>query len=227
MKNAQAALEFMVTYGWVLIVILVMVGGVVYFGVAKPDRFIADGCSLSDDLKIQKYAIYNTGAQFELRNTFGKDIDIKSIKILEPEQNTIISSLCTIYPDALQNGDSKNYRCEFIPNAFPADNSKKKFNIQVIFNKDGSIVEHTLNGQCVAQPNTMPITPITCGGDYGGDCCLPRSLCGSNHCAIPSALGAISFGKIDCPGVNSCFSGCSGSQCDASACTEEAEAAET
>ena len=38
MRKAQAALEFLTTYGWAFIVILIMIGALAYFGVLNPSR---------------------------------------------------------------------------------------------------------------------------------------------------------------------------------------------
>jgi hypothetical protein len=44
MRRGQAALEFLTTYGWAFLVILVMIGALSYFGVLDPGRFTSDRC---------------------------------------------------------------------------------------------------------------------------------------------------------------------------------------
>jgi len=39
-ERQSVALEFMFTYGWVILVVLVMIGALAYFGVISPDRFL-------------------------------------------------------------------------------------------------------------------------------------------------------------------------------------------
>ncbi|HLP79060.1 MAG TPA: hypothetical protein VK158_00335 [Acidobacteriota bacterium] len=43
-KKAQSALEFLTTYGWAFLVILIMIGALSYFGVLDPARFLPDKC---------------------------------------------------------------------------------------------------------------------------------------------------------------------------------------
>jgi hypothetical protein len=43
-KKAQSALEFLTTYGWAFLVILIMIGALSYFGVLDPSRFLPDKC---------------------------------------------------------------------------------------------------------------------------------------------------------------------------------------
>lgn len=46
-KKAQAALEFLTTYGWAILVVLVMIGALAYFGVLNPSKFAAERCVFS------------------------------------------------------------------------------------------------------------------------------------------------------------------------------------
>ncbi|HLP79058.1 MAG TPA: hypothetical protein VK158_00325 [Acidobacteriota bacterium] len=43
-RKAQSALEFLTTYGWAFLVILIMIGALSYFGVLDPARFLPDKC---------------------------------------------------------------------------------------------------------------------------------------------------------------------------------------
>lgn len=46
-KKAQAAMEFLMTYGWAILVVLVAIGALAYFGVLSPDRFLPEKCVIS------------------------------------------------------------------------------------------------------------------------------------------------------------------------------------
>jgi len=45
-KKSQAAMEFLMTYGWAILVVLVAIGALAYFGVLSPDRFLPSRCTL-------------------------------------------------------------------------------------------------------------------------------------------------------------------------------------
>ncbi len=47
MKKGQAALEFLMTYGWAFLVILVMIGTLAYFGVLNVSALLPDRCQFS------------------------------------------------------------------------------------------------------------------------------------------------------------------------------------
>ena len=46
-KRGQAALEFLTTYGWAFLVILVMIAALAYMGVLDPKQMITDSCASS------------------------------------------------------------------------------------------------------------------------------------------------------------------------------------
>jgi uncharacterized protein (UPF0333 family) len=39
MRKGQAAMEFLMTYGWAILVVLAAIGALAYFGVLSPDKF--------------------------------------------------------------------------------------------------------------------------------------------------------------------------------------------
>ena len=43
-KKAQAAMEFLMTYGWAILVVLAAIAALAYFGVLSPDRFLPSKC---------------------------------------------------------------------------------------------------------------------------------------------------------------------------------------
>ncbi|MBW2981024.1 hypothetical protein KY360_06430 [Candidatus Woesearchaeota archaeon] len=46
-KKAQAAMEFLMTYGWAILIVLIAIGALAYFGVLSPERFLPEKCVIS------------------------------------------------------------------------------------------------------------------------------------------------------------------------------------
>ncbi len=46
-KKGQAAMEFLMTYGWAILIVLIAIGALAYFGVLSPDRFLPEKCAIS------------------------------------------------------------------------------------------------------------------------------------------------------------------------------------
>lgn len=53
--RAQASIEFLSTYGWAFMVIILMIATVSYFGMTNPDVFIAEKCTFEDDITCLDY----------------------------------------------------------------------------------------------------------------------------------------------------------------------------
>ena len=58
-KNGQAAMEFLMTYGWAILVVLIAIGALAYFGVLSPQKFLPQSCTLSPGFACSDFAIYN------------------------------------------------------------------------------------------------------------------------------------------------------------------------
>ena len=44
-RKGQAATEFIMTYGWAILVVLAAIGALAYFGVLSPDKFLPERCN--------------------------------------------------------------------------------------------------------------------------------------------------------------------------------------
>jgi hypothetical protein len=85
--RGQAALEFLTTYGWAFLVILIMISGLAYFGILTPTSFIPDRCVTPagfgcDDVRITKNG---TGVDVlvYLRNLRGSSIDVTNVTVYD------------------------------------------------------------------------------------------------------------------------------------------------
>ena len=123
-KKAQAALEFIMTYGWAILVVLVAVGALAYFGVLSPDRFLPSKCTLSAGLacvdhKVANDAVTASGGkiQFRITNSLGYDIDTILVKVGECGDSAKTTACCAAdtalvsspNPLTLPNGESGNF----------------------------------------------------------------------------------------------------------------------
>lgn len=83
-KKSQAAMEFLMTYGWAILVVLVAIGALAYFGVLSPDQFLPAKCTLPagiacTDFKVAVGATASEGTvDVVLRNAMGYGIGSKS-----------------------------------------------------------------------------------------------------------------------------------------------------
>ena len=72
--KSQAALEFLMTYGWAILVVLVAVGALAYFGVLSPDKFLPSKCLLQAGMGCVDYKATRTQVTAVIQNSLGYDI---------------------------------------------------------------------------------------------------------------------------------------------------------
>ena len=78
-NKGQAALEFMMTYGWAILVILAAIGALSYFGVLNPSRFTPDTCLASSPFSCAGKPVANSSAiAFSLVNGQGYAITLNN-----------------------------------------------------------------------------------------------------------------------------------------------------
>ena len=102
--KAQAALEFLTTYGWALASIMIAVGALSYFGFFSIDRYTADYCDFGPQLICKDYSISSDQVLLELQNNYGFDIQIINFSIIYKDStysfNTPPSSWWACFSDA-------------------------------------------------------------------------------------------------------------------------------
>lgn len=85
-QMAQAALEFIITYGWAIMIGIIAVAALAYFGVLSPDRMSAEKCILAPGLSCLYHiaVVDNRGYLYEwqikamlitLKNNMGYDLN--------------------------------------------------------------------------------------------------------------------------------------------------------
>lgn len=86
-KKAQAAMEFLMTYGWAILVVLAAIGALAYFGVLSPDKILPERCTGPAGLDcLEKASVVSTGTganadniTFALKNNLGYAINVTSV----------------------------------------------------------------------------------------------------------------------------------------------------
>ena len=122
-RSAQAALEFLMTYGWAILVVLVAIGALAYFGVLSPDKFLPAKCTLQAGIACLDHKVDNDGAgglgrvQIVLQNSLGFDItsvvvkagscgSSRAISLANGEKSPIITAPCAAaLPGSKYNAD--------------------------------------------------------------------------------------------------------------------------
>ena len=85
-SKSRAALEFLTTYGWAFLVILIMVSTLAYFGILSPSKLLPDRCNFGAEISCDKNrmvvsAVAENTLQMQLTNNFGSAVVVTTGRI--------------------------------------------------------------------------------------------------------------------------------------------------
>ena len=78
-------MEFLMTYGWAILVVLVAIGALAYFGVLNPSRFLPSSCTIAPGIGCDDFKVDGTAGtvQLLLRNGMGNDLTGVTVDVTE------------------------------------------------------------------------------------------------------------------------------------------------
>lgn len=140
-KKGQAAMEFLMTYGWAILVVLAAIGALAYFGVLSPDRFLPEKCTLPAGMACIDFAYSNGEFTLVLQNSGGFDmtgvtVDVDGVGCVETATGNT----------TLTDGQQENY----VVNCTPSS-GKFKGDIVVAYTNLQTGLEHTKVGELIAK----------------------------------------------------------------------------
>ncbi len=78
-RKAQAAMEFLMTYGWAILVVLVVIGALAYFGVLSPSTLLPEKCTFPVSVNCVDHSVTNDYVSLVLLNGAGRDMKIRGL----------------------------------------------------------------------------------------------------------------------------------------------------
>lgn len=91
MKKGQAAMEFLMTYGWAIIVVLVAIGALAYFGVLSPNKLLPERTTFAaplPNLDVAKIDATGNTIEIAFKNNKGVAITLPLTGTLTPGAGT-------------------------------------------------------------------------------------------------------------------------------------------
>lgn len=140
-RKSQAALEFLMTYGWAILVVLVAVGALAYFGVLSPDKFLPAKCTLQSGLACIDHKATATTLELVIQNSLGYDITVDSIKAGKCTPKTSLGALANGQKLTLTGASA--LACTGIPTG----SSKYNEEINVTYTVTETTIQHNNRGQ--------------------------------------------------------------------------------
>ena len=135
-RKSQAALEFIMTYGWAILVVLVAIGALAYFGVLSPDRFLPSRCTLQSGIACLDHKATATTIVARVQNSLGYDLTVDAVK----------ATGCTALGSqgTLSNGGAATYTLSGCSNS---GSSKYSGQFNITYTVIDTNIQHTNQGQ--------------------------------------------------------------------------------
>jgi hypothetical protein len=138
-KRGQAAMEFLMTYGWAILAAVIAIGVLIYFGVFSPGRFVPETCVLAAPLGCDddSTATVAAGVTLIVDNGGGEDYTVTEVDV---------SNCATLGPISVTvpSGESATFVVACVP-ALTLD-ERFRGNIGITYNKVGAVRDLTSTG---------------------------------------------------------------------------------
>ncbi len=150
-KKGQAAMEFLMTYGWAILVVLIAIGALVYFGVLSPERFVQDSCTLTPPFSCSQLGDFvalgaaTSNVKFQVQNGAGSTVTIQGVT-LTPSDGTTCSRVDVV--SSITDGGKSEFvfTCGGL-NAQTPKGTKIKGDISMTYSLAGGSYNQTSSGK--------------------------------------------------------------------------------
>jgi len=139
-KKAQAAMEFLMTYGWAILVVLAAIGALAYFGVLKPQSFLPEQCLLVPGVACLDFKVTPNQTTLFISNSLGRDMQITGLTVGNCSQ---------AFNQELKNGDRLEFTLTGCSNGDIGEKFKK--DIIIAYTSKDSGLEKTIRGTISAK----------------------------------------------------------------------------
>jgi len=175
-KSGQTTSEFLMTYGWVIIVLIVTTGSLFYFKVFSIDRIFPDKCFISAGISCLDFSVESSRVILSLKNTHGETLTIHEVKVLSD------GGLCSEKQEAtLENNDRNVFT---IPSCNNGNVGQKfKGGIKISYTLEGKLT-HSIDGTLFANivaGSAVSSQEICLNSEISGQCSNLNSIYGWNY----------------------------------------------
>ena len=139
-KKAQAAMEFLMTYGWAILVVLAAIGALAYFGVLSPDRFLPEKCTMPSGIACLDFRYSGTAIEMVIQNSAGFDMTGVSVTV----NGTGCNAADTTTQTTLTNGQQATYTVTCSPSS-----GKFKGDVTLSYTNQGTGMAHDKIGEII------------------------------------------------------------------------------
>ena len=151
--RGQQALEYLVTYGWAFVIVLMTIGAFAYFGILNPQQYIPERCEFGQQLQCADFVMLSdetlaTPGEVHLRFFNGYGVDIVITDVATPSGGGPVNPGDIVVPA----GDiSDPVELDLTDSDYQlADGDKTLVPIEVTFRQQAGSRLHTVVGEVFA-----------------------------------------------------------------------------
>ncbi len=155
-ERGQAAMEFLMTYGWAILVVLIAIGALAYFGVLSPGRFLPQSCTLAPGFACSDFKINNAASTADdltiiVRNGLGSTANSVTFTAREQGQTTDCAPNVA-NPTSISDGSEAtfNWNCPGVSDS-TAEGSRFKATLTLGYTLQGQTLSHTVTGDMTSR----------------------------------------------------------------------------
>ena len=136
-KKVQAAIEYLMTYGWAILAVLIAIGALSYLGVLSPEMFQPSICVIESGLSCIDYLVETDSVSLFIQNNKGQEITINKITASANGQSCYTDESIN-----LKNGDKALFAISQCNNG--EARAKYKGNISIEYVSESGILHNAI-----------------------------------------------------------------------------------
>ncbi len=127
-------MEFLMTYGWAILVVLVAIAALAYFGVLNPAKFLPSSCTITPGISCDDFKVESDEVTLVLTNGMGDDLTSVTVDV---------GSCSESAPQPWNNGETLTINLDGCSNG--ASGAKFKEDVSVTYTRSSGL-EHNKKG---------------------------------------------------------------------------------
>jgi len=156
-KRSQAAMEFLMTYGWAILVVLVVIGALAYFGVLNPSQLLPEKCTLPIGFNCKDFRVNDDIITITIENGAGRGVRIHVVNLTSDALDGDAGCYRDYggVPMIIKNGKSGEVIAITVGSSDcgynPTGRAKNRYNIVINYSWLDSRYTHMMEGELLAR----------------------------------------------------------------------------
>ena len=140
--KSQSAMEFLMTYGWAILIVLVVIATLFYFGVLDTEMFLSDTVELSGGLHVKDAAADEDSVVFIFENNLGRTLYDFQANITQCDEGKGRLS----EPVTVAAGESKKIAVFCGDTSTPGSKFRSEIDVKYATREGSDYLTHATNG---------------------------------------------------------------------------------